>query len=77
MAAQNARLVVGYCAKKAELKRMQEALAAERTRWEVALIPPLAFKAILRLCQSHKHLLPELICSRQSGSRRDAAMQRA
>ena len=35
MAAQNARLVVGYCAKKAELKRMQEALAAERARWEV------------------------------------------
>ena len=35
MAAQNARLVVGYCAKKAELKRLQEGLAAERSRWEV------------------------------------------
>ena len=35
MASQNARLVVGYCAKKAELKRIQEALAAERARWEV------------------------------------------
>ena len=35
MAAQNARLVVGYCAKKAELKRLQEGLAAERARWEV------------------------------------------
>ena len=35
MASQNARLVVGYCAKKAELKRLQEALAAERARWEV------------------------------------------
>ncbi len=38
MAVQNARLVVGYCAKKAELKRLQEGLAAERARWEV---PPL------------------------------------
>ena len=35
MASQNARLVVGYCAKKAELKRIQEALAAERAHWEV------------------------------------------
>ena len=35
MAAQNARLVVGYCAKKAELKRLQEGLAAERARWQV------------------------------------------
>jgi hypothetical protein len=35
MAAQNARLVVGYCAKKAELRRLQEALASERARWEV------------------------------------------
>lgn len=35
MAAQNARLVVGYCAKKAELKRLQEGIAAERSRWEV------------------------------------------
>ena len=34
MAAQNARLVVGYCAKKAELRRLQEGLAAERTRWQ-------------------------------------------
>lgn len=45
MASQNARLVVGYCAKKAELKRIQEALAAEQARWEVtdfiALIAPL------------------------------------
>ncbi|CAL5221311.1 g3481 [Coccomyxa viridis] len=37
MASQNARLVVGYCAKKAELKRIQEALAAERARWEARL----------------------------------------
>lgn len=42
MASQNARLVVGYCAKKAELKRIQEALAAERARWEVPALglPP-------------------------------------
>ena len=46
MAAQNARLVVGYCAKKEELKHMQEALAAERARWEVTLISRLASKAI-------------------------------
>jgi hypothetical protein len=38
MAAQNARLVVGYCAKKAELRRLQEALASERTRWEVRCV---------------------------------------
>ena len=35
MAAQNARLVVGYCAKKAELRRVQEGLAGERARWQV------------------------------------------
>lgn len=40
MASQNARLVVGYCAKKAELKRIQEALAAERARWEVGICSP-------------------------------------
>jgi hypothetical protein len=37
MAAQNARLVVAYCAKKAELKRLQDGLAAERAQWEVRI----------------------------------------
>ncbi len=47
MASQNARLVVGYCAKKAELKRIQEALAAERARWEVpALATPLPYQPV-------------------------------
>ena len=54
MAAQNARLVVGYCAKKAELKRMQEALAAERARWEVTLMSRHAVTAMLERCQDHK-----------------------
>lgn len=36
MAAQNARLVVAYCTKKAELKRLQDSLAAERQQWEVS-----------------------------------------
>ena len=43
MAGQNARLVVGYCAKKAELRRLQESLASERARWQAsraALEPP-------------------------------------
>ena len=52
MAAQNARLVVGYCAKKAELKRMQEALAAERARWEVTL-------RLMTCFPSHDEAAPE------------------
>lgn len=40
MAAQNARLVVGYCAKKAELRRLQEGLAAERARWQARPTSP-------------------------------------
>ena len=61
MAAQNARLVVGYCAKKGELKRIQEALAAERARWEVTLVSRLALKAMLGPCQSQGCSLSELV----------------
>lgn len=53
MAAQNARLVVGYCAKKAELKRLQEGLAAERARWEVTYCSPTAYLCWGQ-CQPHR-----------------------
>ena len=59
MASQNARLVVGYCAKKAELKHIQEALAAERARWEV----PAPLQLLLRLA------VPRLASHRLSVSR--------
>lgn len=67
MASQNARLVVGYCAKKAELKRIQEALAAERARWEVpAPAMPLSYHpagitADLLLCLSATFLMLMLL----------------